>query len=98
METTTTLTDDDSVRCACPDCGCDEPATTTDDGGTAVCEACAEYAVDEDGDTYCSRRAEYVDAGEWTGGGMHGCGTGWVSRPSVDHSRAESLARAEVRP
>jgi len=70
-------------RCECPSCGCAERATTEDDGGNRVCEACASYAVDDDGETYCSRCAEYEDAGEWTGGGMHGLGTGWVSRPRV---------------
>lgn len=69
--------------CECPSCACDELATTTDDGDNHVCEACADYATDEEGTTYCSRCEEYEDAGEWTGGGMHGCGTGWVSRPRV---------------
>lgn len=71
--------------CECPSCSCDEPATTTDDGGNHVCEACADYATDDDGQTYCSRCPEYRDDGEWTGGGMHGGGTGWVSRPRVVH-------------
>lgn len=70
--------------CECPDCGCDEPATTTDDGGNEVCAACAEYATDEDGETHCSRCDEYTDEGEWTGGGIHGGpSAGWVSRPRV---------------
>lgn len=76
--------------CQCPDCGgCDELATTTDDGGNHVCAECASYATDDDGMTYCSRCDEYEDAGEWTGGGMHGCGTAWVSRPRVCASEVE---------
>lgn len=71
-------------QCQCKSCDCDEDATTIDDGGTDVCDACADYATDDDGATYCSRCDEYVDDGEYTGGGMHGCGTGWVSRPRVE--------------
>lgn len=40
-------------ECEC-ECGCAESATTTDDGGNDVCEACSEYTV-HDGSTYCSR-------------------------------------------
>jgi hypothetical protein len=45
-----------STECECR-CGCDEPATTTDDGDNHVCEACAEYTVTDDGECYCSRVA-----------------------------------------
>lgn len=41
--------------CECPSCGCDEPATTTDDGANRVCAACEEYTTDDDGETLCSR-------------------------------------------
>jgi len=69
--------------CECYACGgCPDPATTTDEGGD-VCAACAEYAVDEGGEVYCSRCPEYEDAGEWTGGGMCGTTSVWVSRPKV---------------
>ena len=70
-------------ECQCPSCVCREVATTCDDGGNPVCEACADYASDDDGSTYCSRCPEYVDEGEYTGGGMNGPSTGWVSRPRV---------------
>jgi hypothetical protein len=73
-------------KCSCPDCDCDDVATTTDDGGNDVCVACADYATADDGTTYCSNCDEYVDDGEYTGGGMHGGGTAWVSRPRVKHS------------
>jgi len=42
--------------CQCNSCGCTEPATTTDDSSVPVCEACAEYTVDANGDTVCSRQ------------------------------------------
>lgn len=41
--------------CECASCDCDEPATTTDGGGVDVCEACADYYCDEDGQVVCSR-------------------------------------------
>lgn len=41
-------------ECECQGCGCDEPATTTDDGGVPVCEECADFTCD-DGDVVCSR-------------------------------------------
>lgn len=41
--------------CQCSCCGCDEPAVTTDDGGNAACEACADYTCDDDGCVVCSR-------------------------------------------
>lgn len=66
--------------CEC-NCDCDEIATTTDEG-LDVCDECSEYAVDE-GDVYCSRCPEYIDEGSFTGGGMFGMGTAWVSKPRV---------------
>lgn len=42
-------------RCSCTACGCDEPATTTDDAPVPVCEECSEYTCDADGDVVCSR-------------------------------------------
>jgi hypothetical protein len=42
-------------KCQCCSCGCDDPATTTDDASVPVCEACAEYTTDGDGDVICSR-------------------------------------------
>lgn len=42
-------------QCACHACSCEQPATTTDDGGVYVCGACADYVVDDDGDVICSR-------------------------------------------
>jgi hypothetical protein len=41
-----------TCQCACL---CDEPATTDDDGGNRVCDACADYTTDADGETHCSR-------------------------------------------
>ena len=41
-------------ECECSSGQCSEPATRTDDGGTPVCDACADYAVDEDGDVHCA--------------------------------------------
>ena len=48
--------------CQCTCCGCDEPATTTDDGSVEVCDACADYTCDDDGCVVCSRdeRTEVV--------------------------------------
>lgn len=70
------------IDCQCQ-CECGEYATTSDDTSVDVCDECAQYAVDEDGEVVCSRDERYRDDGEWTGGGMYGCGTGWVSRPRV---------------
>lgn len=67
------------VVCSCDLCS--EPATTKDDAGNPTCETCATYACDEDGQPHCACSGDVEDAGEWTGGGMHGTGTGWVSRP-----------------
>ena len=67
--------------CGCASDACDAPAVTTDDGGNPVCEACVDYAIDAAGECHCAAHdARVVDAGEWTGGGMHGTPTGWVSR------------------
>ncbi|MGC1582706.1 MAG: hypothetical protein WA766_14560 [Candidatus Acidiferrales bacterium] len=43
--------------CACTawNCDCDDPATTTDDGGVAVCEVCAQYVIDADGQVHCAQ-------------------------------------------
>lgn len=69
------------TQCSCCSGLCTATATTTDDCGNAVCEDCVEYACDGDGQPHCSCSGDVVDEGEWTGGGMHGMGTGWVSRP-----------------
>lgn len=42
-------------RCECDSCACDQDATTTDDGGAHVCDACADYYTTEDGEVVCSR-------------------------------------------
>jgi len=55
--------------CECSACGCDEPATTTDDGGTAVCATCADYAIDEDGDVHCARCGDVEEVVECCGAG-----------------------------
>lgn len=69
--------------CACG-CCCVEDATRIEsDSGEPMCATCCDYAVGEDGEVVCARDDRYEDDGEWTGGGMHGCGTGWVSRPRV---------------
>lgn len=44
--------------CLCTGCGCDEPATGTDDAGVNVCDECADYSSTEDGDVICSRMTE----------------------------------------
>lgn len=48
----------DSESCECSCCDCDEPAVTTDDGGTPVCEECADYFVGLDGEVHCSRETD----------------------------------------
>lgn len=71
--------------CECSSEMCDEPATTTDDGGNRVCAACVDYAVDDVGECHCAAHdPRVIDAGEWTGGGMHGTPTGWVSRYVIE--------------
>jgi len=65
--------------CECCSDWCDDPATTTDDGGNAVCAACVDYACDEDGQPHCAAHDPHVrDEGEWTGGG-DGTPTGYRS-------------------
>lgn len=46
------------VTCDCPQCDCDEPATTTDDAGNAVCDACSVYMALDSGDNVCSQQTE----------------------------------------
>ena len=41
-------------ECECT-CGCEEPATGTDDGGNPSCDECADYYCDADGQPVCSR-------------------------------------------
>jgi hypothetical protein len=62
-------------QCSCS-CGCDEPATYTDDGGNACCAACAEYTTTYDGETICSRdeRTEII---------TESCGAGNQTRSYV---------------
>ena len=55
-------------KCQCSACGCDEPATTTDEG-EEVCGACADYVVDEDGDVHCSRLNDVEIVSESCGAG-----------------------------
>jgi hypothetical protein len=49
-------------KCQCGCCGCEEPATCTDDSGTEVCDDCQEYTTDDEGNVICSRdeRVEIV--------------------------------------
>ena len=56
-------------ECECTACGCSEPATTTDDGGCAVCAECAEYTVDDDGDVHCMRCGDVEIVTESCGAG-----------------------------
>ena len=55
--------------CDCTGCGCTEPATTCDAQGIPVCEACAEYVCDEDGDVHCSRGDDIETVTECCGAG-----------------------------
>lgn len=48
----------ETPTCACTGCGCDDQATRTDDQGYPVCDECADYTVDEDGDVVCSRMTD----------------------------------------
>lgn len=62
------MSETENKTCECPDCGgCDETATTTDEGGNDVCAACADYYTTEDGETVCSR--------EQTDDSCRNCGT-----------------------
>jgi hypothetical protein len=63
-------------ECACVACGCSEPATCTDDGGTEVCDACSEYTVDSDGDVHCSNMDDVEVVTE-------SCGAGFQTRSYV---------------
>jgi len=45
-------------KCRCTCCDCTEEATTTDDGGVAVCDECSTYFVDDDGTVHCSRETK----------------------------------------
>ena len=56
-------------ECQCSACGCAEPATTTDDGGVPVCDECADYAVDDDGDVHCARCGDVEIVTESCGAG-----------------------------
>lgn len=72
-----------AAGCEMPECwcGCGEPAVAIEsDSGDMAAEGCRYYAVDDDGESVCECDPRVVDDGQWTGGGMHGCGTGWVSR------------------
>jgi hypothetical protein len=63
-------------ECQCTCCGCDEPATCTDDGGIEVCDACQDYTTDDEGTVICSRdeRTEVV---------CESCGAGNQTRSYV---------------
>jgi len=50
--------------CECSSCGCDEMATTTDDGGCPVCSECSTYTLDDDGEVVCSRDGVCAECGE----------------------------------
>lgn len=54
--------------CTCT-CDCDEAATTTDDGGGEVCDACSRYAIDKDGEVVCSRSGLTEEISESCGAG-----------------------------
>jgi len=56
-------------RCGCTACGCGEIATTTDDCDVPVCEDCAEYVVDDDGEVHCARCPEVEIVTETCGAG-----------------------------
>ena len=55
-------------KCECT-CGCDEPATRTDDAGMPVCGACSDYATDDDGEVVCSRSGRTEQVTECCGAG-----------------------------
>lgn len=60
-------------------CGCLRAASAWEsDGGDPAHEECVEYARTDDGQPVCGCDPRVEDRGQWTGGGMHGCGTGWV--------------------
>ena len=42
-------------KCQCHACECDDDATTTDDSGIPVCDACALYTVTDQGNVVCGR-------------------------------------------
>ena len=69
-------------RCECVGCGCDQPATTTDDASVPVCDDCAYYTVTDDGDVLCSRceGTEYV---------TETCGAGGQTRTYLRQSPPE---------
>lgn len=79
----------DAIAPSVPDwptcwCGCERPASAWEsDGSSPAHEHCVEYACDDDGQPVCGCDPRVEDHGEWTGGGMHGSGTGWVSRLRV---------------
>lgn len=56
-------------ECECGGCGCDEPATTTDDSSIPVCGACSEYTCDDDGDVRCSNMDDVEIVTESCGAG-----------------------------
>jgi hypothetical protein len=56
-------------ECECCGCGCSDPATTTDDGGVPVCDACSEYTVDSDGDVHCGNMDDVEIVTESCGAG-----------------------------
>lgn len=41
-------------ECECSSGACREPATRIDEGGTPVCDACADYVIDVQGDIHCA--------------------------------------------
>ena len=50
--------EEEAALCDCSGCDCAEEATTTDDGGEPVCDECAEFAVDDDGEVHCMRMGD----------------------------------------
>jgi hypothetical protein len=74
LSTLESLLAEHPVECSCGCCGCDEPATDTDEGGNPSCAACLTYLSLDDGTLVCSRQTEdfskchecYEDI-SWTG-------------------------------
>jgi hypothetical protein len=55
--------------CECSGCGCDEPATMTDDADVPVCDECSDYALDDAGEVHCSREDDVEIVTESCGAG-----------------------------
>lgn len=57
-------------KCACTGCGCDEPATCTDEQSVEVCGVCSEYTIDNDGKVHCANCDDVEIVTESCGAGL----------------------------